>query len=125
MNTNQNDIQNSIALALQKLFSSSHSSQEEGGNRRESFDNVTAKDRDPFKTGLLRFSTDQTKVDIFTYLTHFTTTVCSYLNEQDKKKALIERICITSDLFSSFFNQAFLIGHAFNQAELSLIRQHN
>lgn len=98
MNTNQNDIQNSIALALQKLFSSSQPSQEEGGNRRESFDNVTAKDRDPFKTGLLRFSTDQTKVDIFTYLTHFTTTVCSYLNEQDKKKALIERICMADRL---------------------------
>ena len=85
---NTSDIQNNVVLALQKLFGAPSNNDDRG--KRESFDN--SKDRDPFKTGMNRFSTTQSGEDIFTYLSHFTTTVSLILSEADKKRALIERI---------------------------------
>ena len=85
---NTSDIQNNVVLALQKIFGAPSNNDDRG--KRESFDN--SKDRDPFKTGMNRFSTTQSGEDIFTYLSHFTTTVSLVLSEADKKRALIERI---------------------------------
>ena len=99
-----NDIQNAVQQAILAMFSAAIPRAGSGENFERD------RDRDPWKTGFPRFSSADSNVDIFTFLSRFDTTVSTlHLSEEDKKKVLIDRISFSdrqrlSQLDSTEFN---------------------